>query len=112
MDKRLEAILPRVQKPARYAGGEFNAVVKKAEDVRIRFAFCFPDSYEVGMSHLGSRILYGLMNEREDTWCERVYAPWPDMEREMREAGVPLYGLESGDPVSRFDIIGLSLIHI
>lgn len=109
MDKRLEAILPRVQKPARYAGGEFNAVVKKAEDVRIRFAFCFPDSYEVGMSHLGSRILYGLMNEREDTWCERVYAPWPDMEREMREAGVPLYGLESGDPVSRFDIIGFTL---
>ena len=109
MDKRLEAILPRVQKPARYAGGEFNAVVKKAEDVRIRFAFCFPDSYEVGMSHLGSRILYGLMNEREDTWCERVYAPWPDMEREMRETGVPLYGLESGDPVSRFDIIGFTL---
>lgn len=109
MDRSLERILPRVQKPARYTGGEYNAVVKDKRDVAVRYALCFPDTYEIGMSNLGCRILYGVMNGRPDVWCERVYAPWGDMEDEMREEGLPLYGLESGDPISGFDIIGFSL---
>jgi len=109
MDKKLERILPSVQKPARYAGGEFNAVYKDKSKVNARFAFCFPDIYEVGMSHLGMKILYGLYNEIDDVWCERVFAPWTDMERKMRENDIPLYGLESGDPLSDFDIVGFTL---
>ena len=88
MDKRLERILPRVQKPARYAGGEYNAVVKNKEEVDVRFAFCFPDTYEIGMSNLGFRILYGIMNEMPGVWCERCFTPWGDMEEELRAAKI------------------------
>ncbi len=109
MDKRLERILPRVQKPARYVGGEYNAVMKDKAQVELRFAFCFPDTYEIGMSNLGYRILYGALNEMPGVWCERAFAPWTDMEAEMRAAGLPLYALESGDPVGEFDIIGFSV---
>ena len=109
MDKRLERILPRVQKPARYVGGEYNAVMKDKNEVDIRFAFCFPDTYEIGMSNLGFRILYGIMNNMPGVWCERVFTPWGDMEEEMRKAGIPLYALESGDPINEFDIIGFSV---
>ena len=109
MHKKLESILPRVQKPARYVGGEWGSISKKPEEVDLRFAFCFPDVYEVGMSHLGSRILYGLLNDQKGIWCERVCAPWVDMEAEMRNANIPLYGLESGDALSEFDIIGFTL---
>ena len=109
MNRTLEQILPKVQKPARYTGGEYNAVVKGMGEVDTRFALCFPDTYEIGMSNLGCRILYGLMNERPGLWCERCFAPWGDMEEEMRREGMLLYGLESGDPISDFDIIGFSL---
>ena len=109
MDKRLERILPRVQKPARYVGGEYNAVMKDLSQVDTRVAFCFPDTYEIGMSNLGMRILYGIMNNMDGVWCERVFAPWGDMEEEMRRAGLPLYALESGDPIRDFDIIAFSV---
>lgn len=109
MDKRLERILPRVQKPARYVGGEYNAVMKDKAQVDLRFAFCFPDTYEIGMSNLGYRILYGVLNEMPGVWCERAFAPWTDMEAEMRAAGLPLCALESGDPVGEFDVIGFSV---
>ncbi len=109
MDPRLERILPRVQKPARYTGGEYRAVIKDKKRVTLRFAFCFPDTYEIGMSNLGMRILYGLMNEMEGVWCERVFAPWIDMEEEMRKNRIPLYALESGDPITHFNFIGFSL---
>ena len=109
MDKRLERILPRVQKPARYVGGEYNVVMKDKRDVDLRFAFCFPDTYEIGMSNLGYRILYGIMNELPGVWCERAFTPWGDMEEEMRSAGIPLYALESGDPIRDFDMIGFSV---
>ncbi|HQH64542.1 MAG TPA: B12-binding domain-containing radical SAM protein, partial [Clostridiales bacterium] len=109
MQQQLEPILPRVQKPARYTGGELNSVLKDKGAVDIRFAFCFPDTYEIGMSHLGMKILYSLINERPDSWCERVFAPWTDMEKEMRSRGVELYALESGDSLRGFDIIGFTL---
>ena len=109
MNRTLEHILPRVQKPARYTGGEYNAVVKDRRSVDVRYALCFPDTYEIGMSNLGMRILYGVMNEMEGVWCERVFAPWLDMEEEMRREGILLYGLESGDAISDFDLIGLSM---
>lgn len=109
MDKRLERILPRVQKPARYVGGEYNAVIKDKSTVDTRIAFCFPDTYEIGMSNLGMRILYGVMNRMEGVWCERVFAPWGDMEEEMRRAGMPLFALESGDPITDFDIVAFSV---
>ncbi len=109
MDKKLERILPRVQKPARYVGGEYNAVVKDRARVDLRVAFCFPDTYEIGMSNLGMRILYGVMNQMEGVWCERVFAPWGDMEAEMRENHIPLYALESGDGVAGFDVVAFSL---
>ena len=109
MNRTLEHILPKVQKPARYTGGEYNAVVKEKCSVTTRFALCFPDTYEIGMSNLGCRILYGVMNQRPDVWCERCYAPWGDMEEEMRREGLLLYGLESGDPIADFHIIGFSL---
>ena len=102
-------ILPEVSKPTRYIGNEFNSVHKNAEDVDIRFAFCFPDIYEVGMSHLGLKILYHLLNSREDTWCERVFAPWTDMEEQMRKNNIPLYGMESFDAVKDFDFLGFTL---
>ena len=101
-------ILNKVQKAARYTGGELNSIVKD-KDTKIRFAFCFPDVYEVGMSHLGMKILYHGLNKREDTWVERVFAPWVDMQDEMKKAGVPLYGLESKDPIKDFDFVGFTL---
>ena len=109
MNRTLEHILTNVQKPARYTGGEYNAVVKEKREVDTRFALCFPDTYEIGMSNLGCRILYGVMNETPGVWCERCYAPWGDMEEAMRREGMLLYGLESGDPISDFDFIGFSL---
>ena len=109
MDKRLERILPRVQKPARYVGGEYNAVIKDKGTVDTRIAFCFPDTYEIGMSNLGMRILYGVMNQMDGVWCERVFAPWGDMEEEMRKADMPLFALESGDPITNFDIVAFSV---
>ena len=109
MDKRLERILPRVQKPARYTGGEYNAVKKDPAQVDTRIAFCFPDTYEIGMSNLGMRILYGVMNNMDGVWCQRVFAPWGDMEEEMRRAHMPLFALESGEPITDFDIVAFSV---
>ena len=109
MDKRLERILPRVQKPARYVGGEYNAILKDKAAVDTRIAFCFPDTYEIGMSNLGMRILYGVMNNIPGVWCERVFAPWGDMEAELRQAEMPLFALESGDPITDYDIVAFSV---
>lgn len=109
LSRAQEKLLAKVQKPARYTGGELNSVVKNKADVKLRYAFCFPDSYEIGMSHLGMKILYSLVNEREDAWCERVFAPWEDMETLLRENHMPLYALESGDALSEFDMIGFTL---
>ncbi|GAA0718656.1 TIGR03960 family B12-binding radical SAM protein [Clostridium malenominatum] len=102
-------ILFRVEKPARYIGEEFNSYKKNKDEIDIRFAFCFPDVYEVGMSHLGTKILYYILNERKDTYCERVFAPWPDMEKLIREKNIPLYGLESKDSIKDFDFLGFTL---
>lgn len=109
IDQKLERILLRVQKPARYTGGEYNEIIKDKADVDVRFAMCFPDTYEIGMSNLGLRILYGSMNEAEGVWCERAFAPWGDMEEEMRKENIPLYALESGDCLNQFDFVGFSL---
>lgn len=109
MKKEVEKILQYVQKPARYAGGELNSVIKDKDKVDLRYVFCFPDTYEIGMSHLGMKILYGLVNEREDAWCERVFAPDTDMEEQMRKNNVPLFALESGDYLTDFDMIGFTL---
>lgn len=109
INKEVEKYLLKVQKPAKYVGGELNAVVKNKEDVDVRFAFCFPDTYEVGMSHLGMKILYSQFNSVPYIWCERVFAPWIDMEDVMKEHNIPLYALESGDPLSDFDFIGFTL---
>ncbi|MDO4830989.1 MAG: TIGR03960 family B12-binding radical SAM protein [Clostridia bacterium] len=109
VSKEVEKLLLKVQKPGRYVGGELNEVIKDKSKVDVRFAFCFPDTYEVGMSHLGMKILYSLFNSKEYIWCERVFAPWIDMEREMIKNNIPLYALESGDPVSDFDFIGFTL---
>lgn len=100
VSKEVEKLLLKVQKPGRYVGGELNEVIKDKKKVDFRFAFCFPDTYEVGMSHLGMKILYSLMNAVPYIWCERVFAPWVDMEEEMIKHNIPLYALESGDPVS------------
>lgn len=104
-----DKMLMSVEKPSRYTGGEWNSVVKNPDDVKIRFAFCFPDTYEVGMSNLGMKILYHLLNEREDTYCERVFAPWTDMEDKMRQNGIPLFAIETGDELTKFDFIGFTL---
>ena len=109
MDKRLERILPRVQKPARYTGGEYNQIIKNKDDVELRLAFCFTDTYEIGMSNLGMSILYHTMNSLDFVWCERVFAPWGDMYEEMKKAGIPLYALESGDSLSEFDSLAFSI---
>jgi radical SAM family uncharacterized protein len=109
LNQILEQALRRVQKPGRYTGGELNGVVKDRQSVDVRFAFCFPDTYEIGMSHLGMKILYGLLNKIPDVWCERVFAPWVDFEEQMRQNAIPLYGLESGDPIRDFDLIGFTL---
>lgn len=106
---KIEKILSRVQKPGRYTGGELGSVLKNPEEVAVRFAFCFPDTYEIGMSHLGMKILYGLINEREDAYCERFFAPWTDMEDEMRKNSVDLFSLETKTPLSNFDVIGFTL---
>ena len=105
----MEQLLLSVQKPGRYAGNEQGSVIKDKSKVDLRFAFCFPDTYEVGMSHLGMKILYSQFNAREDIWCERVFAPWVDFEEVMRENGIPLFALESHDPLTEFDIIGFTL---
>ena len=102
-------LLHGVEKPARYIGGEWNSIAK--ERAQVRFALCFPDVYEIGMSHLGSKILYHVLNSREDTACERVYAPWPDMERALRKADLPLCSLETKRPLASFDIVGFSLLY-
>lgn len=108
-EKKFEQLLLTVQKPGRYSGGEINSVMKDKSKIDVRFAFCFPDSYEVGMSHLGMKILYSLFNEREDIWCERVFAPWPDFEEVMKRENIPLFALESRDPIKDFDFIGFTL---
>ena len=104
-----EEILLQVEKPARYIGNEVNSVVKNREDVAVRFAMCFPDVYEIGMSHLGIQILYSMFNSWEDVWCERVYSPWTDLDRIMREQKIPLFGLESQEPVKEMDFLGITL---
>ncbi|MBQ6885604.1 MAG: TIGR03960 family B12-binding radical SAM protein [Clostridia bacterium] len=107
--KRLEQLLLTVQKPGRYSGGEVNQIVKDKSKVDVRFAFCFPDTYEIGMSHLGMKILYSLFNERDDIWCERVFAPWVDAQKVMRDNNIPLYALESRDQIRDFDFVGFTL---
>lgn len=109
MDKRLERILPRVQKPARYTGGEYNQIIKDRMKVDVRLAFCFPDTYEIGMSNLGMSILYHTMNSLDFVWCERAFAPWGDMYDEMKKAALPLYALESGDSLRDFDALAFSI---
>ena len=109
MTDLLQRILPTVQKPARYTGGEWGEIRKDPADVRVDVAFCFPDTYEIGMSNLGMRILYGVMNEMEGVWCQRVFAPWGDMEKAMRTHGLPLWALESRKPVKDFDMIAFTI---
>ena len=109
MNKITDDILCKVEKPSRYVGGELNQVIKNPKDVNIRFAFCFPDIYEVGMSHLGTRILYHTINERKNTYCERVFAPWPDMETLMRKSDIKLFTLETKTPLDQFDMLGFTL---
>ncbi len=104
-----DEILMQVEKPARYIGNELNSVVKDPNSVDIRFAMCFPDVYEIGMSHLGIQILYDMFNRRDDVWCERVYSPWPDLHRIMKEQNIPLFGLESQEPITHIDFIGITL---
>ena len=108
-NKNFERLLLSVQKPGRYSGGEINSVIKDKNKVDVRFAFCFPDTYEIGMSHLGMKILYSLFNEREDIWCERVFNPWTDFQQVMRENNLPLFALESRDPIKEFDFVGFTL---
>jgi len=107
--RKISGLLKSVSKPGRYTGGEFGEVIKEKANIKARFALCFPDTYEIGMSNLGIRILYGLLNEQPDIWCERAFAPWVDMEAKLRELSIPLSALESGDPLCEFDIVGFSL---
>ncbi len=107
--QNISTILKKVQKPGRYTGGEFGQIIKDKSKIKARIAFCFPDTYEIGMSNLGIRILYGALNEIDTAWCERVYAPWPDMEEQMRKNNIPLFALESKDSVKDFDIMAISL---
>ena len=109
VSEKLEEVLLKVQKPGRYTGGEQGSVVKSKRDVDMRFAFCFPDVYDIGMSHLGMKILYGLYNNEDNIWCERVFNPWPDMQEQMLEHGIKLYGLESRDTLDEFDMIGFTM---
>ena len=109
MTELLQRILPTVQKPARYTGGEFNEIKKNPADVRVNVAFCFPDTYEIGMSNVGMRILYGVMNGMDGVWCQRVFAPWGDMEQAMRRYDLPLWALESQKPVKDFDLIAFTI---
>ena len=109
MTDLLQRVLPTVQKPARYTGGEYNEIKKNLADVRVRIAFCFPDTYEIGMSNVGMRILYGVMNQMDGVWCERVFAPWSDMEAAMRKHSLPLWALESRSPVKDFDMVAFTI---
>ena len=104
-----DEILLTVEKPARYIGNEVNSVMKDKKDIAVRFAMCFPDVYEIGMSHLGIQILYDMFNKREDIWCERVYSPWTDLDKIMREQNIPLFALESQDPIKDFDFLGITI---
>lgn len=104
-----DSLLLKVEKPAKYTGNEWNMVKKNPEDVKVRFAFCFPDDYEIGMSHLGMKILYHVMNKQDDIYCERAFAPWVDMEKLLRENNLPLYALETFTPLSEFDMVGFTL---
>lgn len=104
-----DEILLNIEKPARYIGNEVNSVMKDKDQVDIRFAMCFPDVYEIGMSHLGIQILYHMFNERPDVWCERVYSPWPDLDARMRKDNIPLFALESQDPIRAFDFLGITI---
>ena len=108
-NRNISSVLKSVQKPGRYIGGEYNSVIKDKATVKCRFAFCFPDTYEIGMSNLGVRILYDVLNRDEDIWCERVYAPWTDMKEKMEEYSIPLSAVESGDPITEFDMVAFSL---
>lgn len=109
LSDRIESLFLKVQKPVRYMGGEYGAVMKDPKKVDVRYAFLFPDTYEVGMSHLGMRVLYHILNKREDTWCERVFTPWVDMSEEMRKNDIPLFSLESRTPIREFDLLGVTL---
>ncbi len=109
LSDKIDALMMKVEKPVRYVGGEFGSIMKNPEDVSVRYAFLFPDTYEVGMSHLGMKILYHTINRRDDAWCERVFSPWVDMEEKMRENGIPLFSLESRTPVREFDLLGITL---
>ena len=104
-----EKFLPDVEKPSRYTGNELNSVIKRKEDVNIRFGFCFPDIYEIGMSHLGLKCIYDLLNKIDDVWCERAFMPWSDMREIMIKNSIPLYALESKDALNEFDILGFTL---
>ena len=104
-----DEILLKIEKPARYIGNEVNSVMKDKDKIDIRFAMCFPDVYEIGMSHLGIQILYDMFNRREDIWCERVYSPWVDLDEIMREEQIPLFALESQDPIRDFDFLGITI---
>ena len=109
MNEKISSVLKSVEKPGRYSGGEYGAVIKDKASVKARFAFAFPDTYEIGMSNLGMRILYGALNREADIWCERVFCPWVDMQAKMKELDIPLWAHESGDPVADFDILGFTL---
>ncbi|MBP3370598.1 MAG: B12-binding domain-containing radical SAM protein, partial [Clostridia bacterium] len=109
MNKNISSVLKAVSKPGRYSGGEYGQIIKDKEKIKARFAFCFPDTYEIGMSNLGMRILYGVLNREDDVWCERVYTPWVDMQEKMAEHNIPLTACESGDPLTEFDMIGFTL---
>ena len=104
-----DEVLLTVEKPARYIGNEVNMVEKDLNKIDVRFCMSFPDVYEIGMSHLGIQILYDMFNQREDTYCERVYSPWPDLDQIMREKNIPLFALESQDPIKEFDFLGITL---
>ena len=104
-----DEILLKIEKPARYLGGEVNSVMKEKEKIDIRVAMCFPDVYEIGMSHLGIQILYDMFNRYEDTWCERVYSPWTDLDEIMRREHIPLFALESQDPIREFDFLAITI---
>ena len=109
-EERLNSLIAKVEKPTRYMGGELNMRVKSGDGL-YRFALCFPDTYEIGMSHLGSRIIYNVLNKRDDTYCERCYAPWVDMEALLRESGEKLFSIETKRPLDEFDVIGFSLLY-
>ena len=104
-----DEILMKIDKPARYIGNELNSVKKNKDEVAVRFVMCFPDVYEIGMSHLGIQILYDMFNKREDVWCERVYSPWPDLHAIMKEQKIPLFALESQEPVKNMDFLGITI---